>query len=584
MADQVTITTQAGTGAVVNSSVSSSGAINSSVAAGTTAQSQVSVASSFATTTSGASGPQGEPGADGVFSAIASQAEAEAGTDNVKGMSPLRVKQAIDTLATGDVASVNGATGTVVLDQDDIGDGTTYKQYSQTEKTKLSGIATGATANSSDATLLARANHTGTQTASTISDFDTEVANNTTVDANTTKLAGIESGATADQTGAEIKTAYEAEADTNAFTDAEKTLLGNQSGTNTGDQDLSSYVTGPVSVTDNTIPRYNGTTGKAIEGTGVVIDDDGDLLSTGIIESNLVMGAPDGVFSEITEYTLDSGVTVDGVLIKDTLVDGRDVSVDGTKLDGIEVGAEVNDVTSVNGATGAVTVDETDILPIQTGNSGKFLSTNGTLSSWETLAGGGDMSASTYDPATVSEQLVGLTATQTLTNKTLTSPVINTPTGIVKGDVGLGNVDNTSDATKQTATLLAAWPVNSVYTSIVNTNPSSLFGGTWVSFGAGRVLVGFDSGQTEFDTAEETGGTKEVTLTSAQSGLPAHGHSLTSQVVARGATGTGSNDTQAAGNRSLAGAVALNNTAADAASPHTNLQPYIVVYFFKRTA
>ena len=41
--------------------------------------------------------------------------------------------------------------------------------------------------------------------------------------------------------------------------------------------------------------------------------------------------------------------------------------------------------------------------------------------------------------------------TTTLTNKTLTSPVINTPTGIVKGDVGLANVDNTSDATKNAA-------------------------------------------------------------------------------------------------------------------------------------
>ena len=56
-----------------------------------------------------------------------------------------------------------------------------------TERTKLSGITEGATANSSDATLLARANHTGTQTASTISDFDTEVANNSAVTANTAK-------------------------------------------------------------------------------------------------------------------------------------------------------------------------------------------------------------------------------------------------------------------------------------------------------------------------------------------------------------------------------------------------------------
>jgi len=61
------------------------------------------------------------------------------------------------------------------------------------------------------------------------------------------KLDGIEASATADQTGAEIKVAYELEANTNAFTDAEKTLLGNQSGTNTGDQ---TDVTGNSGTTD----------------------------------------------------------------------------------------------------------------------------------------------------------------------------------------------------------------------------------------------------------------------------------------------------------------------------------------------
>jgi hypothetical protein len=48
--------------------------------------------------------------------------------------------------------------------------------------------------------------------------------------------------------------------------------------------------------------------------------------------------------------------------------------------------------------------------------------------------------------------VVGTTNTQTLTNKTLTSPVINTPTGITKSDVGLENVDNTSDANKPVST------------------------------------------------------------------------------------------------------------------------------------
>lgn len=56
--------------------------------------------------------------------------------------------------------------------QDDILDGSINRSYTNTEKTKLAGIASGATANSSDAALLARINHTGTQTASTVSDFN----------------------------------------------------------------------------------------------------------------------------------------------------------------------------------------------------------------------------------------------------------------------------------------------------------------------------------------------------------------------------------------------------------------------------
>lgn len=61
-------------------------------------------------------------------------------------------------------------------------------------------------------------------------------------------------------------------------------------------------------------------------------------------------------------------------------------------------------------------------------------------------AGSGDMLASTYDAASISEQLVGLTATQTLTNKTLTSPTINTPTfsagAIAAGSYAAGSIDN----------------------------------------------------------------------------------------------------------------------------------------------
>jgi hypothetical protein len=64
----------------------------------------------------------------------------------------------------------------------------------------------------------------------------------------------------------------------------------------------------------------------------------------------------------------------------------------------------------------------------------------------------------TYDDAgntitlDIDSTVATLTGTQTLTNKTLTSPVINTPTGITKSDVGLANVDNTTDANKPVST------------------------------------------------------------------------------------------------------------------------------------
>lgn len=65
-------------------------------------------------------------------------------------------------------------------------------------------------------------------------------------------------------------------------------------------------------------------------------------------------------------------------------------------------------------------------------------------------------------------------AVATLTNKTLTSPVINSPTGIVKGDVGLGNVDNTSDATKNSASVtLTNKTINGSNNTITNVSLST---------------------------------------------------------------------------------------------------------------
>jgi hypothetical protein len=86
------------------------------------------------------------------------------------------------------------------------------------------------------------------------------------------------------------------------------------------------------------------------------------------------------------------------------------------------------------------------------------------------------------------------------------------------------------------ALVAAAWPVGAVFISVVSTNPATLLGfGTWAAFGDGRVLVGLNSGDADFDTVEETGGAKTVAAAGTNSGgavaaHAAHTHSVTSDV------------------------------------------------------
>ena len=124
------------------------------------------------------------------------------------------------------------------------------------------------------------------------------------------------------------------------------------------------------------------------------------------------------------------------------------------------------------------------------------------------------------------------------------------------------------------------YPIGSIYTNATDsTNPGTLLGfGTWVSFGAGKVPVGIDSGDTDFDTAEETGGVKEVTLTAAQSGLPSHSHTQL------GGGFDGGVGIEAGNKRTVDLGQTGTTGGTNASSAHTNLQPYIVVYMWKRTA
>ena len=144
------------------------------------------------------------------------------------------------------------------------------------------------------------------------------------------------------------------------------------------------------------------------------------------------------------------------------------------------------------------------------------------------------------------------------------------------------------------------YPVGSVYINVSDsTSPATLFGfGTWVATGVGRVLVGISASDTEFDTIGETGGEKTHTLTDVESGEKGHNHTQdahghTSDMVGTITTGTGSTAaTCAMGGAgtptyySISNATATNQAvgASNASSAHNNIQPYLTVYMWARTA
>jgi hypothetical protein len=146
------------------------------------------------------------------------------------------------------------------------------------------------------------------------------------------------------------------------------------------------------------------------------------------------------------------------------------------------------------------------------------------------------------------------------------------------------------------AAFQGAYPVGSIYMNAsVATNPGTLFGfGTWVAFGAGRVPVGFNAADPLFDTAEETGGSKDAIVVS-------HTHTATSTITDPGhahTVPTGSNTSAGAfvhealvafGSESTSTqttgiTVSTTNASTGSSGTNANLQPYITVYMWKRVS
>jgi hypothetical protein len=182
-----------------------------------------------------------------------------------------------------------------------------------------------------------------------------------------------------------------------------------------------------------------------------------------------------------------------------------------------------------------------------------------------------------------------------------------TGTSTLTGNVTAPTQSSSDNSTKVATTafvttaLATIYPIGSIYSSTVSTNPNTLFGfGTWVAYGAGRVLIGNGSGF----TAGNTGGSADAIVVS---------HTHTATVATTSLTGTITNQYTAGDtNGTTTGVFSQTNInvdgdggetrpgrtiSFDGSHTHTatnstegssgtnaNLQPYVVVYMWNRTA
>ena len=148
------------------------------------------------------------------------------------------------------------------------------------------------------------------------------------------------------------------------------------------------------------------------------------------------------------------------------------------------------------------------------------------------------------------------------------------------------------------------YPVGSIYINAgVTTNPATLLGfGTWTAFGAGRVLVGLNAADSAFDTLQETGGSKDaivvshthgVNITTASAGSHNHGYTGVQGTgypdgagdsIAEGNVLSYVRETQVLNAGTHTHSVTGTTDSTGASGTNANLQPYITVCMWLRTA
>lgn len=289
---------------------------------------------------------------------------------------------------------------------------------------------------------------------------------------------------------------------------------------------------------------------------------------------------------------------------QDKLTAGTNITIDPNTNTISATGG--SSITSINGLAGGTLTSPLTITGGYGATASKIiLDTNGNItdSSTATLFGRTDNGASL---------LVGHSSHALKLRGSATRPTYNG-----------NNLALVSDVPTVSSVLLQVYPIGAIYMSVNNTNPGTLFGGTWVAWGAGRVPVGIgNNGETNYTTVESTGGSENSVAIHSHSASSSGGATTTGtttgsfQIAASGnakpltsnysgfstftaVTGGSANNpntySREDASKSNRSKVTLDHSHSIPAHSHTitvdnagssggNRQPYITCYMWKRTA
>ena len=365
-----------------------------------------------------------------------------------------------------------------------------------------------------------------------------------------------------------------------------------------GDEQLQQAVTEAQTAVQAAVSQANTAADRANQAVEQMAQVAGELVEEAIFEQK---NQPNGIAGLDSSGKLQQMPTANdiGAVSVGTTINGKALSGNIT-LTAQDVSAvassernQANGVAGLNESGKLIqmpTANDVGAVSAGTTINGKALSGNITLMAQ-------DVSAIASSERNQANGVAGLNESGKLIQMPTAEEVGAVPTNqTINGKALTGNITLTVEDIGTSAIFLASHPVGSLFETTVSTNPGALYGGTWAAWGGGRVPVGVNTADNDFNTVEKTGGKKTerhefkvgykgyygTAVGSDDNMIQAYKYSTSSY-----GTYAYEGSTQASVNAGIQASTNTRDVAQASSTGDTSetsiVQPYITCYIWKRT-